>query len=117
MSEESDLDRVIKSLQRLQVEHRRLAERERLLLERADTLRARIQQRNTSDNTEQFQTGDRVYITNRITHVGKDRTANSGDRAAVVIAIVDEQIHVRTVNGHETWRAGKNLRRLRGGDE
>jgi hypothetical protein len=65
-----------------------------------------------SKNTKvinQYQAGDRVVITNNITRP-LNRTANKGDRTAVVTHVVGSRVHIRTSNNSKTWRAPQNLR-------
>jgi hypothetical protein len=59
-----------------------------------------------------FHIGQRVYITNRITHVPLLRRASEADRTAVVTHFTPTRVAIRTVNGFNTHRHPKNLRPL-----
>jgi hypothetical protein len=59
-----------------------------------------------------FHIGQRVYITNRITHVPLLRRATEGDRTAIVTHFTPSRVAIRTINGHHTHRHPKNLRPL-----
>ena len=59
-----------------------------------------------------FHIGQRVYITNRITHV-LTRCATEADRTAIVTHFTASfRIGIRTLNGFHTHRHSKNLRPL-----
>jgi hypothetical protein len=58
-----------------------------------------------------FHIGQRVYITNRITHV-LVRRATEADRTAIVTHFTATRVAIRTTNGFNTHRHPKNLRPL-----
>jgi hypothetical protein len=58
-----------------------------------------------------FHIGQRVYITNRITHV-LVRRATEADRTAIVTHFTPTRVAIRTINGFNTHRHPKNLRPL-----
>jgi hypothetical protein len=58
-----------------------------------------------------FHIGQRVYITNRITHV-LVRRATEADRTAIITHFTPTRVAIRTVNGFNTHRHPKNLRPL-----
>jgi hypothetical protein len=58
-----------------------------------------------------FHIGQRVYITNRITHV-LVRRATEADRTAIVTHFTATRVAIRTINGFHTHRHPKNLRPL-----
>jgi hypothetical protein len=65
--------------------------------------------------TTKFHIGQRVYITNCITHVSLVRHATEADRTAKVTHFTASCIAIRTINGyhtHHTHRHPKNLRPL-----
>ena len=60
-----------------------------------------------------FKYGDKVLITNTVRHVPITRRVTSADRAGTISRpITSNRIYLETINGHETWRAKKNLKRL-----
>jgi hypothetical protein len=59
-----------------------------------------------------FHIGQRVYITNRITHVPLLRRATEADRTAIVTHFTATRVAIRTLNGVHTHRHPKNLRPL-----
>jgi hypothetical protein len=59
-----------------------------------------------------FHIGQRVYITNRITHVPLLRRATEADRTAIVTHFTQSCVAIRTINGYHTHRHPKNLRPL-----
>jgi hypothetical protein len=59
-----------------------------------------------------FYIGQRVYITNRITHVPLLRRATEADRTAIVTHFTPSRVAIRTINGYHTHRHPKNLRPL-----
>jgi hypothetical protein len=59
-----------------------------------------------------FHIGQRVYITNRITHVPLLRRATEADRTAIVTHFTPSRVGIRTINGHHTHRHPKNLHPL-----
>jgi len=60
-----------------------------------------------------FQPGDNVFITNRISHVRGRRRATEADRAGVVLRTTPTgRLVVYTYNGHQTNRDPTNLRAL-----
>jgi hypothetical protein len=59
-----------------------------------------------------FHIGQRVYITNRITHVPLLRRATEADRTAIVTHFTPSHVAIRTINGYHTHRHPKNLRPL-----
>jgi hypothetical protein len=59
-----------------------------------------------------FHIGQRVYITNRITHVPLLRRATEADRTAIVTHFTATRVAIRTINGVHTHRHPKNLRPL-----
>jgi hypothetical protein len=59
-----------------------------------------------------FHIGQRVYITNRITHVPLLRRAMEADRTAIVTHFTATRVAIRTINGFNTHRHPKNLRPL-----
>jgi hypothetical protein len=59
-----------------------------------------------------FHIGQRVYITNRITHVPLLRRATEADRTAIVTHFTPSRVAIRTITGHHTHRHPKNLRPL-----
>jgi hypothetical protein len=59
-----------------------------------------------------FHIGQRVYITNRITHVPLLRCATEADRTAIVTHFTQSCVAIRTINGYHTHRHPKNLRPL-----
>ena len=61
--------------------------------------------------TAGFYIGQRVYITNRITHV-LVRRATEADRTAIVTHFTASRVGIRTINGYQTHRHPKNLRQL-----
>jgi formylmethanofuran dehydrogenase subunit A len=116
--EEKSFDELIQELQRLRI--------------REGQIIAQIEQAHHSSNTripnqdntrlpsnitstrQTFTKGDRVLITNKIR---KPKTAGinwteSKERLAVVSKIVNDQIHVVTDNGTNTWRIQDNLKRF-----
>ena len=60
----------------------------------------------------QFTPGKRVYIENRIHHLPSNCPAGPKDRAAIVQRTRNNQVFIRTYNGHDTWRSPRNLRLL-----
>jgi hypothetical protein len=58
-----------------------------------------------------FHIGQRVYITNRITHV-LVRRATEADRTAIVTHFTPSRVAIRTINGFHTHRHPKNLHPL-----
>jgi hypothetical protein len=56
-----------------------------------------------------FNEGDRIVISNNV-RKPKNRPLNSGDYTGVVLYVCPNQVHIRTTNGTDTWRAPKNLR-------
>jgi hypothetical protein len=58
-----------------------------------------------------FHIGQRVYITNRITHV-LVRRATEADRTAIVTHFTPTRVAIRTISGFNTHRHPKNLRPL-----
>ena len=58
-----------------------------------------------------FHVGQRVYITNRISHV-LVRRATEGDRTAIVTHFTASRVAIRTINGYNTHQHPKNLRPL-----
>jgi hypothetical protein len=58
-----------------------------------------------------FHIGQRVYITNRITHI-LVRRATEADRTAIVTHFTATRVAIRTINGFHTHRHPKNLRPL-----
>jgi hypothetical protein len=58
-----------------------------------------------------FHIGQRVYITNRISHV-LVRRATEADRTAIVTHFTASRVAIRTINGYHTHRHPKNLRPL-----
>jgi hypothetical protein len=58
-----------------------------------------------------FHIGQRVYITNRITHV-LVRRATEADRTAIVTHFTATRVAICTINGFHTHRHPKNLRPL-----
>jgi hypothetical protein len=63
-------------------------------------------------STTLFYIGQRVYITNRITHVPLLRRATEADRTAIVTHFTPSRVAIRTINGYHTHRHPKNLRPL-----
>ena len=60
-----------------------------------------------------FKYGDKVFITNTIRHIPLTRRATVEDRAGTVSRpITSNRIYLTTIKGEETWRLGKNLKRL-----
>jgi hypothetical protein len=59
-----------------------------------------------------FHIGQRVYITNRITHVPLLRRATEADRTAIVTHFTATRVAIHTINGFHTHRHPKNLRPL-----
>ena len=59
-----------------------------------------------------FHVGQRVYITNRITHVPLISRATEADRTAIVTHFTAFRVAIRTINGYNTHRHPKNLRPL-----
>jgi hypothetical protein len=61
-----------------------------------------------------FSRGDRVRIKNKVKKPASAGPAwsESRERLATVTKIKVDQIHIRTDNGTETWRAPHNLQRL-----
>ena len=59
-----------------------------------------------------FHIGQRVYITNRITHVPLLRRATEADRTAIVTHFTASRVAIQTINGYNTHRHPKNLRPL-----
>jgi hypothetical protein len=59
-----------------------------------------------------FYIGQRVYITNRITHVPLLRRATEADRTAIVTHFTATRVAIRTITGIHTHRHPKNLRPL-----
>jgi hypothetical protein len=59
-----------------------------------------------------FYIGQRVYITNRITHVPLLRRATEADRTAIVTHFTATRVAIRTITGVHTHRHPKNLRPL-----
>ena len=57
-----------------------------------------------------FVIGDKVYITNRISHA-RNR-ANPLDRASIVQSVSGDKVYITTINGFSTWRLNHNLRLL-----
>ena len=76
---------------------------------RATSQSARDGQEPTSSD---IGVGDKVFITNKISHVPNTRTSTPADRAAVVTRLHLNQIHLKTINRHYTWRIRKNLRKI-----
>ena len=70
-----------------------------------------VRQARATTPPHDFVIGDHVYILNSISHV-RFRRETLKDRAAVVYKTTEDKIHIRTYNGHETWRKPSNLRRL-----
>jgi hypothetical protein len=62
--------------------------------------------------TTMFHVGQRVYITNRITHVSLVRRATEADRTAIVTHFTASRIAIRTINGYHTHQHPKNLHPL-----
>lgn len=108
-SEPSELSQILEQLNKLQIDQERLRNRERSLLRRARELEQVARQ--VDQTTGPLQVGDRVLITNRITHVTRGRTATPADRLATVTRVHRNQVHVKTDNGHHTWRVANNLRK------
>jgi hypothetical protein len=65
----------------------------------------------TIHNIDVFHIGQRVYITNRISHV-LVRRATEADRTAIVTHFTASRVAIRTINGYHTHRHPKNLRPL-----
>jgi hypothetical protein len=61
--------------------------------------------------TTGFHIGQRVYITNRISHI-LVRRATEADRTAIVTHFTASRVAIRTINGYHTHRHPKNLRPL-----
>jgi hypothetical protein len=59
-----------------------------------------------------FHIGQRVYITNHITHVPLLCRATEADRTAIVTHFTATRVAIRTINGFHTHRHPKNLRPL-----
>jgi hypothetical protein len=60
-----------------------------------------------------FRIGDRVYITNRLHRIPRNRTANQGDRISIVTKVFAKRIELRTINGDNKWRIPGNIRLAR----
>jgi hypothetical protein len=58
--------------------------------------------------TTGFHIGQRVYITNRISHI-LVRRATEADRTAIVTHFTASCVAIRTINGYHTHRHPKNL--------
>ena len=66
-----------------------------------------------STKSGEFKYGDKVFITNAIRHIPLTRRATVADRAGTVSRpITSNRIYLTTAKGDETWRLGKNLKRL-----
>jgi len=77
----------------------------------------RQSQLNKTTRGNEYKPGDRIFIgTNTPPPISKAerkrRRANSKDRTATVTKVRAGRIDFRTDNGHETWRAPHNVKRL-----
>ena len=106
MRNDDDVTTLIEELRTLRLRENELVDR----IERAATGR----RQEVPRRGEPYQTGDRVYITNRIRRpvfANRDWTTIR-ERRATVTRRDGDRVYITTENGTETWRASKNLRPL-----
>ena len=117
----NDIAALTSRLEQLRLERERINQEEGELLSaiRRASLDPNTADETTEDNpstttepTGTFRVGQRVLITNRVTHVPADKITIK-DRAAVITGFTAAgKIKLKTYRGHKTWRNPGNLREL-----
>jgi hypothetical protein len=100
MDREESVEELTEQLEALQLVEASIRRR----LSRA---RAREQRRQQQ---LQLRVGARIEVTNPITTADGTLATEANDRRAFITRITLTQVHFRTLNGHETWRARRNIR-------
>jgi len=114
------LDNLIEQFSNVRIQEKKVKEQARILEEKADIILQKIKTfwsrsiRVTSRPIIQdsgFEIGDYVFIANKITSP-PGREVNLNDRKAIVTRIDHPWIHFRTLNGFDTKRYAKNLKKI-----
>jgi hypothetical protein len=99
----TQVDELISQLNALHLKESKILKR----LEEARTQEATTKSKGLQGSVRRslkFRVGDRVALkTVRFPHTGPN------DRRAIVTVVSRDKVHIRTLNGRETWRAPKNL--------
>ena len=122
-NETNDIEDLTKQLEALRIKREQINKEERELIkaiqrssslpveQKPDETRSSTS-RAATDPTGTFTVGERVLITNRITHVPFGRITLK-DRAAVITKITPAgKLSLRTYSGIDTWRNPGNLTQL-----
>ena len=125
MRNNQDVESLTRQLESLRIERERINDEEKELIEAIRRASSPTPRDTTSSSYENpprnrrdeqtvgdFSIGQRVLITNRLTHLPSGQRPTIKDRAAVVKRVTGARVHVITYNGAETNRAPGNLTRL-----
>ena len=103
---EEEIKNLISKLEQLHVESGKTIDEIKRLAGKAAT------EPEPGTRTNTFKTGDKVYITNRVTTLPIGRRSTTADRVAIVTKASGNQVYFTTANGRETWRSASNLKKI-----
>jgi hypothetical protein len=101
----TEIDELIKEVRKL-----------RIRVARLESERAPSKKEPTTVKVDEVKTGDRIRITNKIRKPAnwpeEVPWTEAKERVGTVTRLLKDQVHFRTDNGRDTWRATKNIRKL-----